>query len=110
MNVNANYLHVSTDYTASTHTIGNIELAVTHSHEDQQFYVWTMVNDPGLSRDPTRRAESFIVGAGDTILDAMVDAKVELARALSEVDAMIRTLQPPSRAERVASWFKGVIQ
>jgi hypothetical protein len=62
-----------------------IKLAITRDDQDGTFFVWAMLDDSAFNSDPTNRGESFIVGGGDTLLDALADAEREFDRAAGEL-------------------------
>jgi hypothetical protein len=47
-----------------------------------------MLDDPDYNANPTERGESFVIGSGSTIPEAVAAAQVELEAALGELAVM----------------------
>ncbi len=62
-------------------------LAITQ-HQGE-FHVWAMLDDADFNPNPTDRGESFIVGSGATVIEALTDAQRELERAAGDVAVML---------------------
>jgi hypothetical protein len=78
-----------------------IAIGVTQDDADGDFHVWAMLDNTEQNPDPTSRGESFIVGAGATVIDALTDAETELERAGGEIAVMLHEARlgvlPPVR-------------
>jgi hypothetical protein len=64
-----------------------MKLAITEN--EGEFAVWAMLDDADFNPDPTKRHESFIVGIGPTVVDALQDAERELDRTAGELAVML---------------------
>ena len=71
-----------------------MKLALTGREGD--YSVWAMLDDPDFHDDPTQREESFVIGTGATVEEALADARKELLDAADTV-AMIE--RPQTQAE-----------
>lgn len=64
-----------------------IKIAVTTTASGEHA-VWVMLDDNDFNPDPANRGESFIIGAGETLSEALLQARVELEGALNHVRMM----------------------
>ena len=64
-----------------------MKIAVTGETNDYQ--VWAMLDDSDYNDDPANRGESFVIGEGGTLVEALAAAKAALEKAVGDVEVML---------------------